>query len=189
MRFARKETDNNAKRNHTSTKSRTCLSTACMRNIANWGALSKANQAITSDLRPNSDPLNIDHLRSKHPEPAHPDRDPVRVSSILWPRPDTLLECWSSDAGTEFLDKWFSIPKISQYFRTRSPVTMVDIDGWHARDLIALLFFNDNMELHNLIRKRRILPYLTGSFHPSLIDEYARDAGPKGGGYALCLYL
>ena len=74
-------------------------------------AVSKANQAITSDLLPNSDPLNIDHLRSKHPEPAHPDRDPVRVSSILWPRPDTLQEYWSSDAGTEFLDKWFSIPK------------------------------------------------------------------------------
>ena len=49
---------------------------------------------------------------------------------------------------------------------------MVDIDGWHARDLIAL-FFNDNMELHNLIRKRLILPYLTGSFHPSFIEEYA----------------
>ena len=87
------------------------------------GALSKANQAITSD------PLNIDHLRSKHPEPAHPNRDPVCVSSILWPRPDSLQEYWSSDAGTEFLDKWFSIPKISQYFRTRSPVTMVDIVG------------------------------------------------------------
>ena len=50
---------------------------------------------------------------------------------------------------------------------------MVDIDGWHARDLIATLFFNDNMELHNLIRKRLILLYLTGSFHPSFIDEHA----------------
>ena len=29
------------------------------------------------------------------------------------------------------------------------------------------------MELHNLIRKRLILPYLTGSFHLSLIEEYA----------------
>ncbi len=73
---------------------------------------------------------------------------------------------------TEFLDKWFSIPKITQYFHTRSTVTMVDIDGCHARDLIVPLFFNDNMELHNLIRKCLILPYLTGSFHPSFIDEY-----------------
>ena len=29
------------------------------------------------------------------------------------------------------------------------------------------------MELHNLIRKSLILPYLTDSFHPSFIDEYA----------------
>jgi hypothetical protein len=49
---------------------------------------------------------------------------------------------------------------------------MADIDGRHARDLIALIF-NDNTELHNLIRKRLILPYLTGSFHPSFIEEYA----------------
>jgi hypothetical protein len=50
---------------------------------------------------------------------------------------------------------------------------MPDIDGWHVRDLIAPLFFNDNTELHNLIRRRLILPYLTGSFHSSFIEEYA----------------
>ena len=50
---------------------------------------------------------------------------------------------------------------------------MPDIDGWHVRDLIAPLFFNENTELHTLIRKLLILPYLTGSFHPSLIEEYA----------------
>ena len=50
---------------------------------------------------------------------------------------------------------------------------MADIDGWNARDLIAPLFFNDNTDLHTLIRKRFILAYLTGSFHPSLIEEYA----------------
>ena len=97
----------------------------------------------------------------------------MRVSSILWPRPQVLEEYWTSDPGVEFLDKWFSIAKICQYFRTRSPVTMTDIDGWHARDLIAPLFFNDNTDLHTLIRKRLILPYLTGSFHPSFIEEYA----------------
>ena len=95
------------------------------------------------------------------------------VSSILWPRPDSLQKYWSSDAGTEFLDKWFSIPKIRQYFHTRSPVTMVDIDDWYTRDIITPLFLNDNIELHNLIRKRLILPYLTGSFHPSLMEQYA----------------
>jgi hypothetical protein len=60
-----------------------------------------------------------------------------------------------------------------QYFRTRSPVTMPGIDGYHARDLISPLFFNDNTELHNLIRRSLILPYLTGSFHSSFIEEYA----------------
>ena len=72
------------------------------------------------------------------PEPAHPDRDPVRLSSILWPQPQTLEDFWSTDAGAEFLDEWFSVPKICQYFRTRSPVTMADIDGWHARDRIII---------------------------------------------------
>ena len=50
---------------------------------------------------------------------------------------------------------------------------MSDVDGWHARDLIAPLFFSDNHDLHNLIRKRLILTYLTGSFHSSMIEEYA----------------
>ena len=41
------------------------------------GALSKSNQTVTSTSMPNADPINIDLLREKHPEPAHPDRDPV----------------------------------------------------------------------------------------------------------------
>jgi hypothetical protein len=40
---------------------------------------------------------------------------------------------------------------------------MADIDGRHARDIIAPLFFNDNTELHNLIRKRLVL------FSPTLL--------------------
>ena len=50
---------------------------------------------------------------------------------------------------------------------------MADIDDWHTWDLITPLIFNDNTELHNLIRKCLILPYLTGSFEPSFIEEYA----------------
>jgi hypothetical protein len=134
--------------------------------------MSKANHAITSTSMPNADPTNIDLLRAKHPETAHPDRDPVRLSSRLCPRPQDLEEYWSSDTGVEFLDKWFSVAKICQYFRTRSPVTMPDIDGFHMRELIVPLFFNDNTELHNLIRRCLILPYLTGSFHSSFIEEY-----------------
>ena len=49
---------------------------------------------------------------------------------------------------------------------------MVDIDGWHMRDLIVPLFFNDNNYLHCLIRERLILPYFTGSFQSSFFEEY-----------------
>jgi hypothetical protein len=49
---------------------------------------------------------------------------------------------------------------------------MTDIDGWYARDIIVPLFFNDNTDLHNLIRKHLVLSYLPGSFHPSFVEEY-----------------
>jgi hypothetical protein len=42
-----------------------------------------------------------------------------------------------------------------------------------VRDVITPIFFNDNTDFHYLIRKRLILPYYTGSFHPSFIEEYA----------------
>jgi hypothetical protein len=142
-----KRKHNRAKRDTSSIRSRVVYTEHCARK----GVLSKVNQVITSTSMPNADPTNID-LRAKHPKPAHPVRDPVRVSSRLWPRPQVLEEHWSLDAGVEFLDKWFSVSKICQYFRTRSPVTMSDINGWHVRDLISPIFFNDNTELHNLIR-------------------------------------
>jgi hypothetical protein len=179
LRLARRHTDNNAKRKHNRAKRDTSSIQARVvyaEHCARRGALSKANQAVTSNSMPNADPINIILLRAKHPEPAHPDRDPMRLSSILRPQPQNLENFWSSDAGAEFLDKWFSIPKICQYFRTRSPVTMADIDGWHARDIIAPFFLNENTDLHNLLRKRLILPYLTGSFQPSFIAEYRLSA-------------
>ena len=87
LRFVRQEPDTNAKRKHNRVK----LDTSTQGSL--HGTLSKVNEAITSDLSlPNSDPPNIDHLHSKHPEPAHPDRDPVCVSSILWPWSDTLQD-------------------------------------------------------------------------------------------------
>jgi hypothetical protein len=102
----------------------------------------------------------------------------------------------ASDAGAEFLDKWFSIPKICQYFRTRSPVTMADIDGWHARDLIAPLFFNDNMNYitlfvsvlfsptllapstHLLLKNMQVmaLQKQDGGIHPSSVERYGAAA-------------
>ncbi len=49
----------------------------------------------------NVDPTNIDLLRAKHPEPVHPSRDLMRLSSMVWPRPQTLEEY---DPGVEFLE-------------------------------------------------------------------------------------
>jgi hypothetical protein len=51
------------------------------------GALSKANQAMTSDMTPSAAPTNINELRAKNPEPTHPDRDPTtQPASLLWPQ-------------------------------------------------------------------------------------------------------
>jgi hypothetical protein len=67
-----------------------------------------------------------------------------------------------------------------------------DIDGWYVWYLMDPLFFNDNTELHSLIRKSLILPYLTGSFHPSFIEEYAggllMDLRKQDGGIRTILY-
>ena len=44
---------------------------------ARKGALSKANQAMTSELTLSTAPTNINELRDKNPEPTHPSRDPT----------------------------------------------------------------------------------------------------------------
>jgi hypothetical protein len=83
LREARRETDNNVKRKHNCAKRDTSSIQARVvyaEHCARKGALSKANQAITSTSMPNADPTNIDLFRAKHPETAHPVRDPVRLS-------------------------------------------------------------------------------------------------------------
>ncbi len=152
-----------------SIRARASYATYC----AKRGAFSKANQAITSDLTPTSDPANIDTLRAKHPTPTHPARDPTTISSRLWPRKTDLTDYWTSEDGQEYINKWFSTNKILKYFRTRSPVGAADVDGWRARETIAFLFARDEPELHALLRKHAILPYLTGDFHITHIEEYA----------------
>ena len=152
-----------------SIRARASYATYC----AKRGALSKANQAITSDLTPTSDPANIDTLRAKHPTPTHPARDPTTISSRLWPRKTDLTDYWASEDGQEYINKWFSTNKILKYFRTRSAVGAADVDGWRAHETISFLFARDEPELHALLRKHAILPYLTGDFHITHIEEYA----------------
>jgi hypothetical protein len=67
----------------------------------------------------------------------------------------------------------FSIKHIAKYFRTRSPASVADIDGWRARELMAPLFMGDDEELQGLVRDHLILSYLFGDFQPSHIQEYA----------------
>jgi hypothetical protein len=132
LRLPRRETDNNVKHKYNHGKRDTSVIKTRVvypEHYSRWGALSKTNQTVTSNDLPNTDPNNINLLRVKHPEPTDPSTDPVKVSSRLCPWPQVLEEHWSSDPGVEFLDKWFSITKICQYFRTRSPVTIPDIDG------------------------------------------------------------
>ena len=86
LREARRETDNHVKRNRNRAKRDTSSIQARVvyaEHCARKGALSKANQAITSTSVPNANPSNIDLLRAKHPEPVHPSRDLMRLSSIL----------------------------------------------------------------------------------------------------------
>jgi hypothetical protein len=92
LRLAQRETDTTAKRSHNRAKHDTSsiqARVAYAEHSARRGALFQANQAVTSSSVPNANPCNMDTLRAKHPEPAHPDRVPVRLSSILWPQPQT----------------------------------------------------------------------------------------------------
>jgi len=58
---------------------------------------------------------------------------------------------------------------------TASQAHTVDLDIG-KRDISAPLFLNTNTDIHRLNRERLILPCLTGSFHPSCIEEYAVPA-------------
>ena len=129
---------------------------------------------MTSDLTPSAAANNINELRAKNPEPSHPDRDPTtQPASLIWPQKAETGAWGEEEDGQEYIQKHFSIKHIAKYFRTRSPVSAADIDGWRARELMAPLFMGDDEERQALIRDHLILPYLFGDFHPSHIQEYA----------------
>ncbi len=79
------------------------------------------------------------------------------------------------------IKKHFNLQKIAKHFRTRSPVSAADVDGWRARELMAPLFMGDDEELQALIRDHLILPYLFGDFHSATCSTPgARLADSKG---------
>ena len=109
---------------------------------------------MTLELTPSAVPTNINELRAKNPEPTHPIRDPTTqpVSLLrIWPLKDDTRAWWEEEEGQECIQQHFSLKHITKYFRTRSPVSAADIDGWRARELVATLFMGDNKELQELI--------------------------------------
>ena len=140
---------------------------------AGKGALKKANESITSELTPTSDPKNVADLEKLHPEPMHPDRDPVPDGYD-----DSLMEryraYWDTDEGRDHKQKHFSLKKMKTYFRTRSPLQSADADGWMSRELVApMLAWDKDDEVATLILEELVLPFLTGDFHPDFMPEYA----------------
>jgi len=93
-----------------------------------------------------------------------------RLSGRKKPTPDAW---WEEEEGQEYIKKHFNLQKIAKYFRTRSPVSAADVDGWRARELMAPLFMGDDEELQALIRDHLIIPHLFRDFQPSHIQEYA----------------
>ena len=51
---------------------------------------------------------------------------------------------WEGKEGQEYIQQHFSLKHIAKYFRTRSPVSAADIDGWRARELVAPLSMGDD---------------------------------------------
>jgi hypothetical protein len=109
-----------------------------------------------------------------------------RLSGRKKPTPDAW---WEEEEGQEYIKKHFNLQKIAKYFRTRSPVSAADVDGWRARELMAPLFMGDDEELQALIRDHLIIPHLFRDFQPSHVQEYAGgllfalEKPAKDGGY------
>ena len=123
-------------------------------------------------MTPSAAPTNINELRAKNPEPTHPARDPTtQPAPLIWPQKADTGTWWEEEDGQEYIQKHFSVKHIAKYFRTRSPVSAADIDGWRARELMAPLFMGDDEDLQALIRDHLILPYLFEDFHPSHIHD------------------
>jgi len=57
-------------------------------------------------------------------------------------------------------EEHFSPHKIRQYFARSPPLSAQDPDGWRPREHVAYLFGEDNEELHNLLQKHMVMPFI-----------------------------
>ena len=106
-------------------------------------------------------------------KPRHITINATQPASLIWPQKTDTGAWWEEEEGQEYIQQHFSLKHITKYFRTSSPVSAGDIDGWRACELVAPLFMGDDEELQQLIRIHLLLPYLFGDFHPSHMQEYA----------------
>jgi hypothetical protein len=89
---------------------------------ARKGALSKANQAMTSELTPSAAPTNINELRTKNPEPTHPSRNPTtQPASLIWPLKGDTRAWWEEEEGQEYIQQHFSLAAHCQVLQDPLP--------------------------------------------------------------------
>jgi hypothetical protein len=95
---------------------------------ARKGALSKANQAMTSDMTPSAAPTNINELRAKNPEPTHPARDPTpQPAPLIWPQKADTGAWWEEEDGQEYIQKHFSVKHIANIIKPMQAAHTLDL--------------------------------------------------------------
>ena len=70
-------------------------------------------------------------------------RDPTtQPASLIWPQKADTGAWWEEEDSQEYIQQHKHIAK---YFRTLSPVSAADIDGWRARELMVSHFMGDDV--------------------------------------------
>jgi len=77
------------------------------------------------------------------------------------------------DDWRRVVEEHFSVDNIRKYNARSPPLSAQDADGWRPREHVAFLFSEGDDELHNLIRKHMIMPFILGDFFPCHSEEVA----------------
>ena len=108
------------------------------RKCATAGNPSKACKIVCQEQIAACNDDTIQQLRDLHPQ------RPLNLNLEQLPSPDELAEFWEGEDGRTILNKWFSLSKIRNYFRTRPALGAADIDGWRGREHVSFLFQNND---------------------------------------------
>ena len=69
---------------------------------------------------------------SRTGKPRHITINATQPASLIWPQKTDTGAWGEEEDGQEYIQQHFNIKNISKYFRTRSPVSAADINGWRA---------------------------------------------------------